>query len=321
MFTINRPVVRAAAAALCILAPTVLAAQGGVTIQQHTTFNVAHVTNADLQQTVSILGTDRGKTVTTGKMKVLIISVDAGGTEIMRLDKDSVTKLDDKKKRYETKSLAEKRAELLKQQQDAAKSSEDAKEKDDTRYYAVVDEARRTGEKKVINGFNTEQVSIKITIMGENTKTGKAAPYMHLITDSWIDPSQREAEQIRREYAAAQRRALGADPMMAANPYAKWLSNVDGEMAKVPGYPIRTTLSFESEVDSATAAENRQPKPSVSPLGGAIGGLFGRKKADTAAASGSGRPVLFTSTVEVLSISLTRPAASEFEIPAGYTKK
>ena len=50
---------------LAILAtPIVAAAQSGVVVQQHTTFNVAKLSSGDLQQTMSILGTDRAKTVT-----------------------------------------------------------------------------------------------------------------------------------------------------------------------------------------------------------------------------------------------------------------
>ena len=48
-------------------APVVLLAQAGVVVQQKTTFNVAGVTNADLQQTISILGADRSKTVTPAR--------------------------------------------------------------------------------------------------------------------------------------------------------------------------------------------------------------------------------------------------------------
>jgi hypothetical protein len=317
MQRIIRTTGRALGAAFLITAPASLAAQAGIVVQQKTTFNVARVTNADLQQTISILGTDRSKTVTTGKVKVVIMSVDASGSEIIRLDKDQVVKLDDKKKKFEIMSLAEKRAELAKQQKDAARQAAEAQEKDDMRYSVVVEEARRTGERKTINGFNTEQFSVKITVMGEDTKTKKTAPYMYLIGDIWIDPSQAEAARISAGFARAQLTALGIDPTMATNPYAKWLKDVESEMTKIEGYPIMTTLTFEVAVDSAAAAENREAKPN--PLGG-LGGLMGRKKEEPAK-TGSGRPVVFTATTEVLSISKTVPAASEFEIPTGYTKK
>jgi hypothetical protein len=302
-------------------APSVLASQAGIVVQQKTTFNVAHVSNADLQQTVSILGADRAKTVTIGKMKVLIMSMDASGTEITRLDQGQVIKLDDKKKKYETLSLAEMRATLAKQQKDAEKSATDAQEKDNVRYYAVADEARRTGERKTINGLSTEQILIKITVMAENTKTKQTGPFMHLTADLWVDPSQRDAARVSMAFFMAQQQALGVDPTMATNPYAKWMKDVNAEMAKLEGYPIRTTMTFEAEVDSASAAANKEDKASGggNPMRG-LGGLLGKKK-DEPAANSSGRPVLFTVTTEVLSISTTPPAASEFEIPAGYVKK
>lgn len=311
-------------AAALLWLPALAGAQAGITVQQKTSFNVARITSADLNQTVSILGADRARTVTTGKVKVLIISRDAGGTEITRLDQDQVIKLDDKKKKYEIKNLAELRADLLKQQQDAARSAPEAQEDKDMRYYVVVDEARRTGERKPINGFDTEQVLIRITVMGENTRTKQTAPHMYLVTDTWVDRSQREAARISAAYQEARTRALGMDPAMAANPYSKWLREVDAEMVKVEGYPILTRISFELPVDSTAAAPpaEEKPSPEANPLSRGLGGLLGRKaKPEEPAPKGSGRPVLFTSTVEVLSISTTPPPSGDFEIPAGYTKK
>jgi len=306
---------------LAILAtPIVAAAQSGVVVQQHTTFNVAKLSSGDLQQTMSILGADRAKTATVGKTKILIISVDASGTEITRLDQDQIIRLDDKKKTYTVKSLADMRADLLKQQKDVQKSAE-SEEKDGTRSYAVVDEARRTGEKQVINGFSTEQLLVKISIYSENTKTGVKTVTNHLTADIWFDPSLAEAARVTAAYRAAQQKAFGVDPTMAANPYAKWLSNVDGEMARISGYPIRSTITYEGVAAPAAPAEAKaEDKPPTS-IGGAIGGMFGKKKSDPPPVGPYGGPILFTASTEVSKISTTTPAATEFEIPVGYVKK
>lgn len=306
---------------LAILAAPVAAfAQSGVVVQQHTTFNVAKLSSGDLQQTMSILGADRAKTVTVGKTKILIISVDASGTEITRLDQDQVIRVDDKKKNYTIKSLAEMRADLLKQQKDIQKSAE-SEERDGTRAYAVVDEARRTGEKQVINGFSTEQLLVKISIYSENTRTGVKTLTNHLTADVWFDPSLAEAARVTAAYRAAQQKALGIEPTMAANPYAKWLSNVDGEMARISGYPIRSTITYEGLAAPASPPDAKvEDKPPTS-LGGAIGGMFGKKKSDPPPVGPYGGPILFTASTEVSKISTTTPAAAEFEIPAGYVKK
>lgn len=310
--------ITAAALALPVAAP----AQGGLVVQQHTTFNVAKLSSADLQQTTSILGADRAKTVTTGKTKVLIISVDAGGTEITRLDQDQVIRVDDKKKSYTVKSLADMRADLLKQQKDVGKSAE-SQEKDGMRYYAVVDEAKRTGEKLTINGFSTEQVLIKISIWAENTKTGEKTVSNHLTADIWYDPSLAEASRMIAAYRAAQQKALGVEPTMAANPYAKWLTNVDVELMKISGYPIRSTMTFETVAAPADAkpAAKADEAPPTSVGGAIVGGLFGKKKSEPPPVGPYGGPILFTAMTEVLKISTTVPGASEFEIPAGYVKK
>ena len=310
---------RVVGAALITL-PATLVAQAGVVIEQHTTFNIAKLTSGDLQQTVSILGVDRAKIVTSGKSKVLIMSVDASGTEITRLDHDQAIRLNDKKKTYTIKSLAEERADLMKQQQDAAKSAAEEKEKDDVVLTAVLDGARRTGEKQVINGFSTEQALIKITVFAENTKTKEKGVAFHITADMWFDPSQAEAGRVSQAFFAARVKALGIDPSAAGNPYAKWLDNVNIEMARMSGYPIRTTITIEGVADTAATKQQTGDAPPTS-IGGALGGMFGKKKSAPAPASPHGGPVLFTSMTEVLTISMRAPAATEFEIPAGYVRK
>ena len=300
--------------------PSTAAAQSGVVVRQHTTFNAAKITSADLQQTIAILGADRAKTVTTGKTKVLIISVDASGTEITRLDQDQIIRLDDKKKTYTVRSLAETRAELAKRQKDAETSAIEGEKHDDQRYYAVVDEARRTGEKQVINGFATEQVLIRITVYSENTKTGDKTVAYYLTAESWYDPTQGAAARISAAYRAAEHQALGFDPVMAANPYAKWLTNVDVEMTKITGYPIRSSIIFETAAKAAAPEAKAEERPPTS-LSGAIGGMFAKKKSEPAPPSPHGGTILFTATTEVSAISMTTPAAAEFEIPVGYVKK
>lgn len=310
---------RAISAALIAL-PATLTAQAGVVVQQHTTFSMGMLGSSDLQQTLSILGTDRAKTVTTGKSKVLIISSNATGTEIIRLDQDQTLKLNDKKKSYTVQSLEEERANLVKQQENVAKSAAKAKKEDDVRVYVELGEARRTGEKQVINGFSTEQVLVKFTVFAEDTKTKEKEVTFHITADMWVDPSQAEAARVSQAFYDARMKALGIDPVMANNPYAKWLGNVNTEMAKIQGYPIRTTITLEGVVDTAAAkAKNDDPPPTS--IGGALGGMFGKKKSAPAPASPNGGPVLFTSMTEVLSISNKAPDASEFEIPAGYVKK
>ena len=304
-------------------APALLTAQAGLVVQQHTTFKIAGITSADLQQTTSILGTDRAKTVTTGKIKVLIISKDAGGSDITRLDQDQIIKLNEKKRSYTVESLAEVRQALAKQQLEVAKQA-DAQEQGDTRYYAVVDEAKRTGEKQVINGFSTQQALIKITVFAENTKTKEKSVAFHITADMWFDPSQVEAARVSQAFAMAQVKALGIDPTMAANPYAKWLTNVSAEMGRIGGYPIRTTITFEGPTPPAGAEAKPEAKQADNPptsIGGALGSMFGKKKSEPAKASPNGGMIVFTSSTEVLSLSTKAPAASEFEIPAGYVKK
>ncbi len=316
-----RPLIPAGLAAAVLAVPGLLHAQAGLTIQQKSTVNIARISNSELQQTISILGSDRARTVTSGRVKFLIISADASGTEIVRLDQDQVIKLDDKKKKFEILSLAQKRAELAKQQRDAAKAAQ-AEEKSDVRYSVVVDEAGPTGERKEINGFSTLQVRHRLTVVAENTKTGEKTPYLRIVSDSWVDPGQKEAAEIQAGYARAQVEALGLDPVAAGNPFARWLTDLKQEMAKVEGFPILSQVRFELAVDSTAAAAEPAEKPAPRGGLGGLGGLLGRGKSEEKKEEKpAGAPVVFSATVEVLSISRTPPGAAEFEIPAGYAKK
>ena len=97
--------------------------------------------------------------------------------------------------------------------------------------------------------------------------------------------------------------------------------NVDGEMARISGYPIRSTITYEGVAAPAAPAEAKaEDKPPTS-IGGAIGGMFGKKKSDPPPVGPYGGPILFTASTEVSKISTTTPAATEFEIPVGYVKK
>jgi hypothetical protein len=302
-------------------------AQGGLVVQQHTTFEIARIASGDLNQTVQLNGAQQQKTTTQGRSKFLLFSRDASGTEIVRLDQGKLYSIDDKKKSYKVQDFAEVRAEMEKAQKEAEKANaRDARDTDDARLYVTIDDVKKTGEKKTINGFQTEQSVLRMTVMAENKKTGEKAPLFVLTGDFWLDASQHQAMRANQAFATAYAQQLGLDPGIAGNPYARWIGELQKESAKLQGYPILSTITMEAAEDAQSGgAQKSEPAASGTPtspgdaVGKALGGLMRRakdsKKEESASSS---RPVLFRSTTEVKSISTAAPAASEFEVPAGY---
>lgn len=327
MRTSRHPVVAAVMLALLAAAPAW--AQSGLVVQQHTSFEIARVSSGDLTQTVHLSGTQQLKTVTQGRAKMLLFSQDASGTEIVRLDQDKFYSLDDKKRSYKVQSMAEVRARLEKSQHDmeqAAAAMTTAADTSQVRLYVINNGVQRTGERKTINGFQTEQSVLRMTVMGEDKKTGEKAPLFVLTADLWLDASQHQAVRANEAFYQAYIQHLGIDPRTVLNPYGRWVSDLQAESAKLQGYPILSTYTLEAAEDPKSAGAQGQSAPSASgapasagdAVGKALGGLMRRAQNKKDDAPTSARPVLFRTTTEVKSISTTAPAAAEFEVPAGY---
>ena len=321
----SRPVLPGALAALAlVLAAAPAAAQGTLRLSQTSSYTLAHLGSGEMQQTIDF-GADRQRTATTGKGKVLLFSQDLAGTQIVRLDEGKIYQLDDKKKTYATRSFAELRAELEKAQRSAQQSAQQpagAKKEEEVRWSVVGEGAKRTGERQTIHGFTTEQVLVKLSVVAEDVKTKEKTTMLYLTGELWVDDSQAEAAKLSRQFAERFARELGMDPRTGANPYARWLQELYGEAAKIPGLAIRSTFLVEMPQAEASGQQQGEPRAAAGdPVGAALGGLLkrARKPAEPAPGSGPtapGRAVLFRTVTEVTSIS--RPSDASFEVPAGY---
>ena len=301
-------------------------AQDGLAVTQKQTFNIAKIGGGDLKQTVMIRGSDRQKIVTEGKAKVLLFSKDVSGTQVVRLDQGKIYTSEGKKAQYRSQSIAEMRADMEKAQKDAQRAAaENPPESGEARMYVVTDGIQKTGQSKTINGFNTQQQVLKMTVMAENTQTKEKAPVFYLTADMWIDPSQKQAHRNTMAFHSAYVSQLGMDPRnMPNNPYGKWVGDLYKQMAGIEGYPILTNIVMEAAGESQgnTAQQNDEtPASAANQVGAALGGLMRRatkpkQEQPANPAATPGRPVLFSSTTEVQSISTSAPAATEFEVPA-----
>lgn len=265
--------------------------------------------------------------------------------EIIDLGEEKIYSLDVKKKQYRVATFADIRRQMedarKKAQEEARKEQpaepEPAPEKADpnAKQFEVDFEVTNTNEQKVINGFNTTQSVMTITVR-EKGKTLQESGGMVLTSDLWMTPSiaaMKEVAEFDLKYAqklyGPMIAGASAEEMasaMAMYPMMKpALEKMAEEGRKLQGTAILTTTTIDA-VKSAEMMASEQKSGGDSggstptSVGGLIGG-FGRRMArrnnDQAAAGPKDRSTVATTTNEVLKVATT-VSADEVAIPAGY---
>lgn len=261
--------------------------------------------------------------------------------QIIDLNEEKIYDLDTRRKTYKVTTFAELRRRMEEAQR---KAEEDARREqargkpsepagDPNQKELEVDfDVKETGQKKAINGFDTRQFIVTITLR-EKGRTLEAGGGMVLTTDAWLAPTIAAMKEIPQFDARYGEKLQGpvmagasAEEMAAAltmYPGLKdALARMRAESVNMDGTPILTTLTVES-VKSADqlAAEQKQAEESKSTSSGSVGGLLGglarraAKKDD--AAGPRARATFMTTTNEVLSVATT-VAAADVAIPAGF---
>jgi hypothetical protein len=253
-------------------------------------------------------------------------------SQIIDLGEEKIYNVDLKKKSYKVTTFAELRRQMEEAQRKAAEDarkqeerSEPGPAKGSEKEVEVDFDVKNTGQAKTINGFNTRQSVVTITVR-EKGKTLEQGGGLVMTSDMWMAPDQpamKEVADFDRRYAAKLYGSLtgvSADQMAAAIALYPMLRQAIGKMnaegAKVEGTAIMTTLTFDAvkSADQQTADAKQESKP-----GGGVGGMLGglarrvRKNDDEA----KPRTTFMTSTVEVLSVSTDVPAAA-VAIPDGF---
>jgi len=259
-------------------------------------------------------------------------------SQIIDLSEEKVYDIDLKKKSYKVTTFAELRRRMEEAQrkaaEDARKQETQEKEKKTSESDAPQKEVeidfdvKNTGESKAINGFNTRQSIMTITVR-EKGRTLEQSGGLVLTTDMWLAPDQpalKEVSDFDRKYFEKVYGGLlagvSADQMATAAalyPMLKpGLDRMSKEAAKIEGTAIMTTATFDA-VKSAEQleAEKKEDEPKASGgIGGMLGGLA-RKAARKKDAEPQQRATFMTSTVEVLKLS-TQVASGDVAIPAGF---
>jgi len=275
---------------------------------------------------------------------------DTDGT-IVDLSEEKFYSLDMKKKNYTVMTFAEMRRQMeearRKAEEEARKAEAQAprdekkEEKGEKAPEMEVDfDVKETGQKKAINGFDTKQVVMTITLR-EKGKTLDQSGGLVLTSDMWMAPTvaaMRELLDFDIRFAKALNgpETFGASveqmqAALAAHPQLKQgLARMAEESKKMDGTAILTTTTMEAvksadalaaEQQNAAKGEDKSSPPTS--VGGLIGG-FGRRmaqrKSETKDAGPKARTAFMTITNERLSISTT-VSANDLAMPAGFREE
>jgi hypothetical protein len=265
--------------------------------------------------------------------------------QIIDLSEEKIYDLDVRKKTYKVTTFAELRAEMEKAQREAEKAAQEERsnepsqpaEKDpNQKEYEVDFDLKNTGASRTINGFDTRQTVMTITVR-EKGKTLNESGGMVMTTDMWLTPNAPSTKELidfdmryaQKLYGPTVTGASAADMAMAMAMYPQMkpaLDKMRAEGTKVEGTAILTEMKMEAVPPGTanTTAEAlpapEQPEQKKGRFGGLMGGL--KKMAEGANKQQSGeqkpqRSIFLTTSVEMLKLT-TDVAADAVAIPAGF---
>ena len=269
--------------------------------------------------------------------------------QIIDLAEEKIYDLDLRKKTYRVTTFAE----LRRQMEEAKKKAEEqaqkeqAQEKTDQpakqeKQQPQVDvdfDIKNTGQTKTINGFETHESVMTITVR-EKGKTLEEGGGMVLTSDMWLGPkipAMKEIADFDMRYAqklyGTMITGVSAEQMaqaMAMYPNLKpALGKMSAEGSKLSGTPIQTVTtmdavkSAEQLAEESKAKEDESKSKSSGTPSGMIGGFLAKKLQKKAAGgddANNARATFMTMTSEVLKV-VTDVAPNDVAVPVGFKEK
>jgi hypothetical protein len=273
---------------------------------------------------------------------------DSGG-QIIDLNEEKIYTVDAKRKSYTVMTFAELRRQmeearkkaaddLRKEQERAAKEKKDAPPPSQNETELDVDfNVKNTGEKKQINGFDTHETVMTITLR-EKGKTLEQSGGLVLTSDMWLAPKMPAMKEISDFYLRYAQQlggpmVQGASPedmatAMAMYPAMKQaIARMNAESGKLEGTPVLTTVNIDAvksaeQIAAEAQSKEEESKPSAKGgLGGLVGGMARRaaQRKSEAKNEAKDRATFMTITSEMLKMS-TDVSAADVAVPAGFTQ-
>ena len=261
--------------------------------------------------------------------------------QIIDLAEEKIYDLDLKKKTYKVTTFAELRRRMeeakKKAEEDArkegARDKEKAAEPDPNQKQVEVDfNVKNTGQKKAINGFDTHEAVMTITVR-EKGKTLEEGGGLVVTSDMWLAPkiaAMKEIADFDIRYAqklyGTMLAGVSAEQMAAAMAMYPMMKQALGRMstegAKLEGTAIQTTTtmdavpSAEQMAQESKAAES-DSRPTGGGISGRLGGMLAKKIGPKKDDAGKARSTFMTSNHEVLKV-VTDVTPADVAVPAGF---
>ena len=272
--------------------------------------------------------------------------------QIIDLSEEKIYDLDMKNKTYKVTTFAQLRAEMEKARREAEQQaremeretpsepeqpSQPAQKDPNQKEFEVDFDLKNTGAARTINGFNTTQTVMTITVR-EKGKTLNDAGGMVMTTDMWLTknaPSTDDIAEFDMKYAqklygpAVMTGASAQDMAMAMAMYPQIkpaLDKMAAEGTKVEGTAILSEMKMEAvppgtaNTTAAALPAPAQPEQKKGRFGGLMGGLKKMAEASQQQQSGEQKPqraIIMTTTVEMLKLT-PDVTADVVAIPAGF---
>jgi hypothetical protein len=202
---------------------------------------------------------------------------------------------------------------------------------------------KSTGQKKSINGFDTDQYQIVWEVILRDNASRNTTSTLNI--DVWTSPitrAMRDAMGVEDSYARAYAGSVADTskqqilPADAAKLILAYLGtslkqgelnaflDAGKQMEKIKGYPISTHLAWDMGGNACAPKESKEDssrKDSIpTTAGGLVSGLtgmFAKKKTDEAMKEAAAEPIL-SFTVEVKALKVEQEHDSVFLVPSDY---
>ena len=273
------------------------------------------------------------KTAVKGNRKA---TINDNTGKIIDLSEQKVYDLDMKKKTYTVTTFDQIRQKMkedeAKAQQQAAKEEPSQKQPEQEpaqkpeKQYQVDFDAKDTGQKKQIAGYDTHESIITITVH-EKGKAIEDSGGVIMTDDVWLGPDipqLKELADFERRYAEAiQGPQMEMDPQQMAAVMAMYpmVKNATERLQKggVQGTPLDSTMTFESvKSKDQMAQDQQQSDQGGTPGAGGLAGMFAKKMMKKQ--QPQARSTIFTTHHEVLEVTPSADA-SDVAIPSDFKEK
>jgi hypothetical protein len=273
-----------------------------------------------------------GTTAVKGNRKV---TMNESNGQIVDLGEEKVYDLDVKKKTYQVTTFEELRQRMReareKAEKDAAREQgkEEKPEKVEPQKEFEVDfNAKETGQKKQLAGYDTREVIMTITVR-EKGRTLEDSGGVVMTVDSWLGPQIPALKEMAEFEMKYWKQLQGPDAMgMSAEqlatviamfpPVKQAMDRLRQEGPKLEGTPLASTTTVEGVKSKEQMAQQAQSDKSGG--GGGLGGMLARRIAKKDNDPASARATIFTAEHEVQEVQTTVSPA-DLELPAGFKQK